>query len=201
MLRRQKYEGGIVMLSSDDAPPVDRPNLSKDYLAGKRAGGMAAAARPEVLFRQRHRPSSQYDRRRDRPRAREVALADGDEASVRSPASRDRRRARAPSHARARSHRTCSCFASLKDCQAIIERAKTARRVVVLGASFIGLEVAAALARAQHRGPCRRAGRASDGENSGARLQPPRASDPRGARRHLPSGRDGERHGGQARNA
>ena len=22
------------MLSSDDAPPVDRPNLSKDYLAG-----------------------------------------------------------------------------------------------------------------------------------------------------------------------
>ena len=34
MLRRQKYEGGIVMLSSDDTPPVDRPNLSKDYLAG-----------------------------------------------------------------------------------------------------------------------------------------------------------------------
>ena len=34
MLRRQAYEGEIVMLSSDDAPPVDRPNLSKDYLAG-----------------------------------------------------------------------------------------------------------------------------------------------------------------------
>src|ERR1700716_3566521 len=34
MLRRQDYKGGIVMLSSDDASPVDRPNLSKDYLAG-----------------------------------------------------------------------------------------------------------------------------------------------------------------------
>src|SRR6266852_3081325 len=34
MLRRQEYRGGIVMLSNDAAPPVDRPNLSKDYLAG-----------------------------------------------------------------------------------------------------------------------------------------------------------------------
>src|SRR5437868_3639438 len=33
MLRRQEYRGSIVMLSSDTAPPVDRPNLSKDYLA------------------------------------------------------------------------------------------------------------------------------------------------------------------------
>ena len=34
MLRRQEYRGSIVMLSNDAAPPVDRPNLSKDYLAG-----------------------------------------------------------------------------------------------------------------------------------------------------------------------
>src|SRR3954463_7029704 len=34
MLRRQEFSGSIVMLSSDAAPPVDRPNLSKDYLAG-----------------------------------------------------------------------------------------------------------------------------------------------------------------------
>src|ERR1051325_10814515 len=34
MLRRHGYQNALTMLSSDDALPVDRPNLSKDYLAG-----------------------------------------------------------------------------------------------------------------------------------------------------------------------
>ena len=35
MLRRRGYDGRIVIVSADVDPPVDRPNLSKDYLAGE----------------------------------------------------------------------------------------------------------------------------------------------------------------------
>src|ERR1043166_5245616 len=34
MLRREGYAGPIALIGADSSPPVDRPNLSKDYLAG-----------------------------------------------------------------------------------------------------------------------------------------------------------------------
>ncbi len=34
MLRREGYGGDLTMISADADPPYDRPNLSKDYLAG-----------------------------------------------------------------------------------------------------------------------------------------------------------------------
>ena len=33
-LRREGYDGEILLFGADESPPVDRPNLSKDYLAG-----------------------------------------------------------------------------------------------------------------------------------------------------------------------
>src|SRR5262245_61186538 len=35
MLRREGYDGPVTMISADHDPPVDRPNLSKDFLAGE----------------------------------------------------------------------------------------------------------------------------------------------------------------------
>ncbi|HEX3483626.1 MAG TPA: FAD-dependent oxidoreductase [Micropepsaceae bacterium] len=144
MLRRVHYQGKITMLSSDDAPPVDRPNLSKDYLAGTapeewvplradsfysengidlQLGANVAAvdnrARTAVL---QNGTAFSYDR---------LLLATGAEPV----------RLSIPGAGLPHVH----TLRSLADCRAIIERAKTAQRAVVVGASFIGLECAAAL--------------------------------------------------------
>jgi NADPH-dependent 2,4-dienoyl-CoA reductase/sulfur reductase-like enzyme/nitrite reductase/ring-hydroxylating ferredoxin subunit len=144
MLRREQYAGSIVMLSDDDAPPVDRPNLSKDYLAGS-APEDWVPLRPESFY-----PDNHIDLRLnarvtgiDR-RARELALGDGsripfDRLLLATGAEPVRLSIPGADQPHVRTLRT------LSDCRAIIERAKAARRVVVLGASFIGLEVAAAL--------------------------------------------------------
>jgi apoptosis-inducing factor 3 len=144
MLRREQYDGSIVMLSNDDAAPVDRPNLSKDYLAGK-APEDWVPLRPGRFY-----SDNGIDLRLKAnvtgidPRSREIVLADGsrilfDRLLLATGAEPIRLSIPGAGEPHVLTLR------SLADCRAIIERAKTARRVVVLGASFIGLEVAAAL--------------------------------------------------------
>jgi apoptosis-inducing factor 3 len=144
ILRREKYEGEIVMLSADDAPPVDRPNLSKDYLAG-------SAPEEWVPLRDgAYYSENAIDLRLNATVTRidvgshEVALAGGDKVPFDRLLLATGAEPVRPSIPGAKPS-DALVLRSLGDSRAIIERAKTARRAVVLGASFIGLEVAASL--------------------------------------------------------
>src|SRR4029077_17774333 len=53
MLRREGYDGPITMVSAEDAPPSDRPNLSKDYLAGQAQDDWIPLRSPEYFTERR----------------------------------------------------------------------------------------------------------------------------------------------------
>jgi apoptosis-inducing factor 3 len=144
MLRRVGYENNIVMLSSDEALPYDRPNLSKDYLAGT-IPFKYVPLKDERFYAENNiethlgQAALELDMR-----AREAVIVGG----KRIPFDRlllatgaEPVRLAIPGADQPHVH----TLRSLADCQAIIELAKAARRVVVIGASFIGLEAAAAL--------------------------------------------------------
>lgn len=143
-LRRDHYQGSIVMLSDDDAAPIDRPNLSKDYLAGN-APKEWMPLRPHDFYAENgidlrlNTRVSAID-----ANSSQIALADGknipfDRLLLATGAEPVRLTIPGASQPHVHTLRT------LKDCQAIIQSAQGARRAVVLGASFIGLEVAASL--------------------------------------------------------
>jgi NADPH-dependent 2,4-dienoyl-CoA reductase/sulfur reductase-like enzyme/nitrite reductase/ring-hydroxylating ferredoxin subunit len=144
MLRRQEFQGHVVMLSNDAAPPVDRPNLSKDYLAGSapedwlplRPDGFYAEAGIDLRL---NADVTSID-----AKARNVVLAGGGTVSYdRLLLATGAEPVRLPIPGADQPH--VHTLRSLIDCRAIIDAVKGARRVIVIGASFIGLEAAAAL--------------------------------------------------------
>jgi NADPH-dependent 2,4-dienoyl-CoA reductase/sulfur reductase-like enzyme/nitrite reductase/ring-hydroxylating ferredoxin subunit len=143
-LRREGYKGSLVMLSSDETPPVDRPNISKDYLAGK------APEEWMPLQGESYYAENEIDLRLTTPvgrieaRARRVVLADGSEVAydrLLLATGAEPVRLTIPGAEQPHVH----TLRSFSDCRKIIEQAATARRAVVFGTGFIGLEVAAAL--------------------------------------------------------
>ena len=144
MLRKENYEGPITMIGAEEPGPVDRPNLSKDYLAGNApeewiplgSQQRYAELRVELL------PTATVTA--IDTTTQHVTLGDGRMvpygalllATGAEPSVLPIDGARLPHVATLR---------TLADSRAIIERAKTSKRAVVIGASFIGLEVAAAL--------------------------------------------------------
>ncbi|HJU23669.1 MAG TPA: FAD-dependent oxidoreductase, partial [Casimicrobiaceae bacterium] len=148
MLRRQQYDGSIEILSDDAAAPVDRPNLSKDYLAG---------TAPEEWVPLRD-ASFYADQRIDLrlnckvaaidPGKREVIIADGSRVSYdRLLLATGAEPVRLPLPGMDLPH--VHTLRTLADSRAIIAQCADARVAVVMGASFIGLEVAASL-RTRH---------------------------------------------------
>ncbi|HEX5438967.1 MAG TPA: FAD-dependent oxidoreductase [Gemmatimonadaceae bacterium] len=144
MLRRMGYGGTITMLDADEPAPYDRPNLSKDYLAGNA---------PEEWIP--IRPPDFYDEHGiTYPRGARVASIDtAGKRVVMKDGSAHRFdtlllatgsepvRLSIPGADKPHVH----YLRTLADSRAIIAAAGSATRAVVIGASFIGLEVAASL--------------------------------------------------------
>ena len=144
MLRREGYQRSLVMLSSDAALPYDRPNLSKDYLAGTipfdyvplRDQGFYQENGIEI---QPGKTVAKIDIGRH-----EVLLSNGEKIAYdRLLLATGAEPVRLTIPGAERPH--VYTLRSLADSNAIIKAAKTSKRAVVIGASFIGLEVAASL--------------------------------------------------------
>lgn len=141
-LRREGYDGEITLIGDDESPPYDRPNISKDYLAGSAPEDWIPLRAPSfyedldirlVLGRR--------VRKIDRA-MREVRLDDG--SAHRFGAlllATGARPVRLPEPFDG----SVYYLRTLADSRAIIAAAQSARRALILGASFIGLEVAASL--------------------------------------------------------
>ena len=144
MLRRRGFAGRITMLSNDDAAPVDRPNLSKDYLAGSAPEDWVPLRGDDWYAKNRIDLKLRADVASLNAKGKQLTLGNGSTikfdklllATGAEPVKLDIPGTDQP-HVRT--------LRSLADCRAIIDQAKTAKRAVVIGASFIGLETAAAL--------------------------------------------------------
>jgi NADPH-dependent 2,4-dienoyl-CoA reductase/sulfur reductase-like enzyme/nitrite reductase/ring-hydroxylating ferredoxin subunit len=143
-LRDEGFEGGLTMVGADPEPPYDRPNLSKDFLAGAAPDEWLPLRDPS--FYTQNRIDLRCGRRATRldPAARQVSLDDGalltyDALLLATGAEPIRLGGPGMDLPHVFYLRT------LADSRAIIAASAGAKRAVVVGASFIGLEVAASL--------------------------------------------------------
>ena len=144
-LRQNGHEGSILMVSRDRNPPYERPPLSKEYLAGEKPFERIQI-RPEQFWADKGielrlgRNVNEVD-----PVAHELALSDDTRVSYRKliwAGGGDARRLSCPGSDYAGIHyiRTRRDVDLLKE-----ELAAGAKRAVIIGAGYIGLEVAAVL--------------------------------------------------------
>ena len=144
MLKRRGFEGTVTIIDDDADAPYDRPNLSKDYLAGN-APEEWIPLRPEGFYA--HHGIDLVRARVTRVDAtnRRIEMAGRDplpfDALILATGAEPVRLTSTPGHDLPHVH----YLRTLRDSRSIIRAASSAQRAVVIGASFIGLEVAASL--------------------------------------------------------
>ncbi|MNF40776.1 Rhodocoxin reductase [compost metagenome] len=143
-LRELGYSGALSMLSDDASAPYDRPNLSKDYLAGTAPEDWIPLQGPEFYT------DRQIDLRQGcqvtaiDTGARQVLTGSGERLAydvMLIATGAEPRRLHMPGF----DLPNVFMLRSLADARAIVEASKRAASVVLIGAGFIGLEAAAAL--------------------------------------------------------
>lgn len=146
MLRRRGYQGSLTMFSAESSVPIDRPNLSKDYLAGT-AKEDWMPLRPASWYSE-----AKIDLRLATPVARidtalnEVITEDGARhAYHRLLIATGAEPVHLPIPGADLPH--VFTLHAIADARAIVAGAEAAKTAVVLGSGFIGLEAAAALTK------------------------------------------------------
>jgi NADPH-dependent 2,4-dienoyl-CoA reductase/sulfur reductase-like enzyme/nitrite reductase/ring-hydroxylating ferredoxin subunit len=144
MLRREGYKGPLTMISADSAPPVDRPNLSKDYLAGNAPEEWIPLRPPAWYSEQKidlvlNSRVTSLDTKQKKVTAEDGKTYEYEALLLATGADPVKLPLEGASPSQILYLRT---FA---DSKAIVARTESAKQVVVVGASFIGLEVAASL--------------------------------------------------------
>jgi len=142
MLRREAYRGPVTIIDPDPDAPYDRPNLSKDYLAGNAPEEWLPLHPREFYAAQHIEILAGVEVTQIDIASNTVRLSDGTSRKygcllIATGAT--------PIHLDVPGGDQISYLRSLRDCRAIIGKLGAAKTAVVIGASFIGLEVAASL--------------------------------------------------------
>ncbi|HEY4106124.1 MAG TPA: FAD-dependent oxidoreductase [Polyangiaceae bacterium] len=143
-LRRAGYSGKLTLIGAEDSQPVDRPNLSKDYLAGNAPEEWIPLRPAEFYAEQKIELRQGVRAERVDTKAKLVELAGGEKLAYGALLLTTGATPIAPSIPGAELPHVFT-LRTLADSGRIIEKSAGAKRAVVIGAGFIGLEVAASL--------------------------------------------------------
>ena len=141
MLRREGYDGPVRLIGADEFLPYDRPNLSKDYLAGTASEEWIPLRSADFYREQKIDTFTNTSVTAIDPQEKKVTITDGRSlgyGALLLATGAEPVRLAIPGGDLPHVY----YLRTLTDSRRIIDKAKSSKRAVVIGASFIGLEVA-----------------------------------------------------------